>query len=97
MLRVHFYLGLALVALSATAGAATIRFDTDPFAGTTARTTPGRQIVAGESFINFSIAQDIYSVDPAAFGVTGPVNFVNSLVGNLPSTGVNVVVLESFE
>ena len=51
----------------------------------------------GKNFISFSIAQDIFSVDPTVFGVAGPVNFVNAPVANVPSTGVNVVVLESFD
>jgi len=90
-------IGLAFFAFSSTAQASTFRFDTDPFAGTPALTTPGRQIIGGEDFINFSIANDVFSLDPAAFGVSGPVNFVNVAAGNIPATGVNVVVLESFD
>jgi hypothetical protein len=98
MRRAAFYcIGLAFFACTSTAQAATFRFDTDPFAGTPALTTPGRQIIGGEDFINFSIANDVFSLDPAAFGVNGPVNFVNAAAGNIPATGVNVVVLESFD
>jgi hypothetical protein len=93
-----FYsIALAFFALSSTAQASTFRFDTDPFAGTPALTTPGRQIIGNEQFISFSIADDVFSFDPAAFGVSGPVDFANAAAGNLPTSGVNVVVLESFD
>ena len=88
---------VALGALCFTANAATFRFDSDPFAGTTALTTPGRQVVAGESFISFSIPNDVFSLESTVFGVGGSVNFVNALASNLPSTGVNVVVLQTFD
>jgi hypothetical protein len=98
MRRSIFYLaGFAFFALSSTAHASTFRFDTDPFAGTPALTTPGRQIIGGEDFISFSIQNDVFSLDPAAFGVSGPVHFVNAAAGQLPTSGVNVVVLESFD
>jgi hypothetical protein len=86
----------AILALSS-ASAATFRFDTDPFAATNVRNTPGRQIVGGEDFISFSIAQDVFSMDSAVFGVSGTVNFVNATAPTLPSLAVNIVVLESFD
>lgn len=92
-----YCIGAALVALCSTADAATFRFDSDPFAGTTALTTPGRQVVGGESFISFSIPNDVFSLESTVFGVGSSVNFVNTLAPNLPSTGVNVVVLQTFD
>jgi hypothetical protein len=87
-----------LVTLSTTVNAATFRFDTDPFAGSTALTTPGRQIVGGETFITFNIATDLFSLESTVFpGVTGPVSFANDVASALPTSGVNVIVLRSFD
>lgn len=81
---------------SATPGhAAVFTFNTDPFAGSTALTTLGRQIVPGEPSITFSIANDVFAFDPAFFAVGNQINFVNDLAGNLPTGGVNVVVLQT--
>lgn len=91
------FIALALVGMASTADAATFRFDTDPFAGTNALSTPDRQIIGNENFITFDIATDVFSFDPAVFGVGNTVNFVNDLVGNLPTGGENVIVLESFD
>jgi hypothetical protein len=97
MRRFTLYTALGLAALCATAHADTFRFDKDPFAGTNVLNTPGRQIVGGEDFINFSIANDVFSLDPTVFGVGTTVNFVNSTAANIPTTGVNVVVLQTFD
>ena len=88
---------LASLAIGSTATAATITFNTDPFAGTSVLTTPGRQIVGGEDFIAFNPATDVFALDPDVFGVGNTVLFANAEAQNLPSTGVNVVVLESFD
>lgn len=93
-----FYcIGVVLLALSSTASANTIRFDTDPFAGTNVLNVPGRQIVGGEDFISFSIANDVFSLESTVFGVGSSVNFVNAPVSALPASGVNFVVLETFD
>jgi hypothetical protein len=99
MRRLAFYcVGLAFFALSSSAQANTFRFDTDPFAGTTALTTPGRQVIMNELFIDtFTIGTDVFSLDPAVFNVSNTVNFANDVAGNLPTGGVNVIVLESFD
>lgn len=89
--------GIVLLAMSSTAQAATIRFDTDPFAGTTALTTPGRQVIANELFTTFNIATDVFSLESTVFGTGGSVNFVNALAANIPASGVNVIVLQSFD
>lgn len=91
------YLAAALLALSASAHATVFSFNTDPFAGTDALTTPGRQIVGGEDFIDFSIATDVFAFDAAVFGVGNQVLFANDLVGNLPSSGINVIVLQTLD
>ena len=87
----------AALVLSATSNATTFTFDTDPFAGTPVRTTPGRQIVGGELFISFNTGTDVFAFDPAIFGVDNQVHFVNGPAGSLPSGGANVIVLESFD
>ena len=90
--------GVALFGLSSTAEASTFRFDTDPFAGTTALQTPGRQVIGNELFINiFDIATDVFSLDPAVFGTGDVVDFVNTTAADIPATGVNVVVLQTFD
>ncbi len=88
---------VASLAIGSTASASTFTFNTDPFAGTTALTTPGRQIIAGEDFISFDPATDVFSLDSNVFGVGHTVQFANAQAQNLPSTGVNVIVLESFD
>src|SRR5262249_43216292 len=98
MLRSTFYcMGVLLLAQWSTANATTFRFDTDPFAGSTALTTPGGQVVMGESSINFSTSTDVFSLESTVFGVSGPVNFINTTAPNIPTGGVNVIVLETFD
>lgn len=87
---------LALSALCSTAQASTFRFDDDPFAGTTVLDTPGRQVVGGELFLSFTDS-DQFSFDPSAFGVNGPAVVFNGPAGLVPASGVNVVVLETFD
>jgi len=90
-------IGIALAVICSTAHATTFTFDKDPFAGTNVLNTPGRQIVGGEDFINFSIATDVFSLDPTVFGTEGTVNFINALAPDIPAGGVNIVVLETFD
>ncbi|MFP5223371.1 MAG: hypothetical protein ACLGSA_13850 [Acidobacteriota bacterium] len=96
MRRIMLYALFALLAFSATANATVFSFNTDPFAGSTALTTPGRQIVGGELFISFSVATDVFLFDPTVFGV-GNLSFANDLVANLPASGVNVIVLQTLD
>lgn len=82
--------------LASPATAATITFNTDPFAGSTAPETPGRQVVGNELFTAFNPATDIFAFDSTAFGLDS-VSFFNGLIGSLPTSGVNVVVLRTFD
>ncbi|HMF78060.1 MAG TPA: hypothetical protein VK604_20555 [Bryobacteraceae bacterium] len=60
------YVAAALLTLSATTvNATTFSFVSDPFAGSDALTTPGRQIVGGEPSISFSPASDVFAFDLA--------------------------------
>ena len=92
-----YCIGAALLALCPAAPATTFTYNTEPFAGTSVLNTPGRQLVGGEDFLSFFVASDVFSIDAIAFGVAGPVRFVDSTAANLPTGGVNVVVLQDFD
>lgn len=88
---------LAALSLSTAVNATTISFVTDPFAGSDALTTPGRQIVGAETSVSFLTASDIFAFDPLVFGVGNQVLFANDVVGSLPISGVNIVVLQTLD
>ncbi|MGE0592098.1 MAG: hypothetical protein AB7G23_12395 [Vicinamibacterales bacterium] len=84
----------------AVSSAAVITLDTDPFAGSTALTTPGRQIVGGEPFTAFDPATDTIAIDLATYAVYGfgpAVSVANAEIGSVPASGANVVVLRTFD
>jgi hypothetical protein len=87
----------ALLVLSSAASATTFTFNTDPFAGTNVLNTPGRQVVGGEDFVPFSIADDVLSLDSTIFDVGPDLNFVNTSAQFLAPGGENVIVLETFD
>jgi hypothetical protein len=97
MQRRWSYAAVVLLALSTAANAATFTFDTDPFAGSDALITPGRQVVGGETFIDFSIAADVFAFEPATFGIGDQVLFANDVVGNLSTSDLNVIVLQTID
>jgi hypothetical protein len=98
MRQLTFYcIGAALLALCPAAPATTFTFNTDPFVGTNVLNIPGRQLVGGEEFLSFSIANDNFAMDAAAFGVGTSVHFVDSTAANLPTGDVNVIVLQDFD
>lgn len=96
-LRNHGVTTMALVLLSGLSlpgQAAQIVFDTDPFAGSTALATAGRQVVGNELFLpSFDFNADQFVFDRNIFGITG-LQFFNGLVSGLPSSGVNLVILQ---
>lgn len=75
----------------------TTLFNTDPFAGSTALTTPGRQVVGNEISIMFNPATDVLAFDRSVFNIGTSINFANGLASNIPSTGLNAIVLQSFD
>jgi hypothetical protein len=79
------------------AHAATVRFDTDPFTGSTALSTPGRQVFAGleQTLASFDFATDTFAFDAVVFGLGSSLSFVNALVADIPAAGANVIVLRS--
>lgn len=88
---------LVFLALYSAANATTFRFDTDPFAGTNITSIPGRQVLGGENFINFKVGSDKFQFESSVYGVGDTVQFANALAQNLPTTDVNVVVLDTFD
>lgn len=86
--------GLLLVLIASGADAATFRFDTDPFLGSTALTTPGRQIVGNEPFIDFDPASDVFSFAEEVFDLSSPLVVYNGLAAAAPETGAQVLVLQ---
>jgi hypothetical protein len=93
-------LAAAIAAVPAWSFAGVITLDTDPFAGSTALTTPGRQVVGGEPSISFDPAVDSFLIDLSVFGAYGfgpSVDFVNDEIDGVPSSGANVIVLRTFD
>jgi hypothetical protein len=90
----------ALLLSYSPANAALFVFDTDPFQGSTALTTPGRQVVGGEPSITFNAATDqflfVEEVFGDIYGVTSPLSVFNGLASAIPQTA-NTVVLQSFD
>ena len=88
----------ALISFGTASYGSTFVFDTDPFAGANALTTPGRQIVGGEPSIAFDIATDVFAFERSVFSAVGKqLHVINDTIGNIPATGVNTVVLETFD
>ena len=87
---------LVLAAVSQHAVAGPITFDSDPFAGSTALSTPGRQVFAGveQTLPSFSFDTDAFVFNLDVFGINGPLSFVNAASSGIPSSGANVIVLE---
>ena len=97
MLRSLSLLAGVFVVFATISQAAVFRFQTDPFAGSTAPDTPGRQVVGGEPFITFDIPNDIFSVDPGVFGISDTVTLANDVIANIPAEGANFIVLRTFD
>jgi hypothetical protein len=95
--RAAAVLAIALAA-APPAGAATVTFDVNPLAGAPG-VIPGdgvRQVFGGAEITlpGFDTGTDVFRLDLAAFGVTGPVRLANAPAAGLPAGGVNVVVLQ---
>lgn len=79
------------------AGAATISFDVNPFTGSTALTTPGRQVFNGleRTLGSFDVGNDVFAFNANVFGLGTSLTFVNALASGLPATGADVIVLQN--
>jgi hypothetical protein len=94
-MRLSRWAALGLLASVASVNAATVVINKNPFGGTTAPATPGRQIVNGPGDpINFNIATDVLGIVLSGYDVTS-LSFANDLAANLPATGVNFIVLQN--
>ncbi len=97
MNRFSLYSAAALLTFGTALQATTFTFDTDPFAGSTALTTPGRQVVGNELFVTFNTATDVFAFVPGVFGVSNQVLFLNGVAASIPTGGLNVIVLRTFD
>src|SRR6478609_7330204 len=95
MRRSFLTLTISAMLVGSTAEAATFTFNTDPFAGSTALTTPGRQVVGGEPSISFNPATDVFQFS-SIFGISDPLSFASGPAGSLPTSGAEVIVLQEF-
>lgn len=70
-------------------------FDTDPFTGSTALATPGRQVFGGleKTLPSFDVQADSFAFVARAFGLAS-LNFVNAKSAGIPASGANVIVLQ---
>lgn len=87
----------AFASFGATANALTVEFNTDPFDGSPALSTPGRQIVGGEISTTFSPATDVFLFNSSVFPFGGTISFANDVVSGLPTSGVEAIVLQTFD
>ena len=89
------WIAALVLSLATDAVAAPFVFNTDPFAGSTALITPGRQVVGGEPSITFSIPDDVFVFSSPAFGVSD-IAFINAPAPGIPASGVNTIILREF-
>jgi hypothetical protein len=92
-----FATAAVLLALGTTAKATVFTFASDPFAGTNALTTPGRQIIQNEPSITFDPTQDVFAFSSQIFNVGSQINFAAGTVDQLPTGGANVLVLQTLD
>ncbi len=94
-------LSLALMASMATAGAAPVLINVDPFTGSTALATPGRQVFSGQERLlpAFSTSQDSFVFDLGAFSAyaVSALHFLNAPASAIPGSGFNVIVLQDID
>jgi PEP-CTERM motif len=86
---------LAAALAAAPAHATTTLFDIDPFTGSTAPTTPGRQVFAGleRTLPSFAFGADAFAFNSGVFGLGSTLTFANGYANALPAAGANVIVL----
>jgi hypothetical protein len=88
----------AAAAFTTAAQATTFRFETDPFEGSTALTTPGRQVVAGELFIpTFDLENDRIGFAPTVFEVDANIAQFTGFAADLPDQPFNFIVLQTLD
>ena len=93
-------IGVAALLLGASLGASaqqTFTFSGDPFAGSDAPSTPGRQVVGGEPSIAFSLPEDLFAFEGSFFAFVADIAFANGPIASIPAAGTNVAVLRTFD
>jgi len=88
----------SLALLAAAAQAAPVLINTDPFTGSTALATPGRQVFSGQERLlpSFNLGQDSFVFDLGAFSAYGvsALSFLNAPASAIPGSGFNLIVLQ---
>jgi hypothetical protein len=94
-------IGFAALSLTACGGGdgdhgTVTAFDTDPFTGSTALSTAGRQVFSGleKTLPAFDVQADGFVFVARAFGLEGPLSFVNAPSSGIPAGGATVIVLQ---
>jgi hypothetical protein len=98
--RMKYLAAAAAIMMSPVTGAEakTISFNADPFAGSTALTTPGRQIVGNELFIpDFDIMNDVLEFDPTVFGLNRPLSFASGSAASFAGSVANFLMLQDVD
>ncbi len=93
----HLIASALLVASAQIAAAATVPILINPLDAAGFDPDDGIRQVAGAGAVavpSFDLATDSFLLDLAAFGLSGPLTFINSLASGLPASGVNTVVLQ---
>jgi len=74
-------------------------FETAPFTGSTALTTPGRQVFSGleKTLPGFDVRTDRFVFVANAFGLASPLSVVNTPSAGIPASGANVIVLQDLD
>jgi hypothetical protein len=94
MKRMRNFLAMGLLAVAATANAATFTFNEDLLAGFDPLDGIRQVNGSNQRLVDFNIATDVFAFDPDVFGGITNFTFVNDLTTNLPSTGFNTVVVQ---
>lgn len=89
---------VASLAMASSANAAAFNFASDPFAGTAALTTPGRQVIGNETSIPiFDFTADVLVLNTSTFGIPDGIRLFNGVAAQIPASGSNFIVLGSFD
>lgn len=85
------------VTLAGSASAADTLFNSDPFAGSSARPEDGVRTIVSNKQLNlpaFDVSNDRFVFYPSAFSLSSGLSFANGLSGSLPTSGVNLIVIQ---
>jgi hypothetical protein len=97
--RALAWASLALAA--ATTQAAPVLINTDPFSGSTALATPGRQVFSGQERLlpSFNVGHDSFAFDLGAFSAygVGALSFLSAPASAIPGSGFNLIVLQDID